>query len=305
MKVKVFENLTLKLVALILSIIIWFFVVGEKKSEVRFTVPLELRNLPERLEVTDQSDGQVEVALRGFSSAVKQLTPGDIDVHIDLSNVKEGTNIFALSPDEILVPVGTTVIQVSPSEVNISLDTTNNKAVSVKPITRGVPVEGYILGEVSCEPDTVTITGAQNNLKPISKVETEAVVVDNIAQDLVKKVKIRLPNGIRIEKEEEKTISVSVKIVPKMVDLFFEDVPLLVEDEDRQFTLSPQAITALVHGPELELSDMIPTDIPAFIETRQLPEGQSIVQPTFKLPESISVKRYYPKTITINIIKND
>jgi YbbR domain-containing protein len=305
MKIKLFENLTLKLVAFILAVVIWFLVVGEKKSEVRLTVPLELRNLSEQLEITQQSFGQVEVTVRGFSSVVKQLTPGDIDVHIDLSNVIEGKNTFALSPDEIPVPVGTKVIQVSPSQVDILLDATGSKTVPVKPITRGIPVEGYILGSITTEPKVVTITGARRVLNTITKVETEAVVVDNIDQDLVKKAKIKLPNGIRIEKEEEKIVSVNVTIVPKMVELFFEDVPLLVEGEERPFTLSPQAITALVHGPELELSNMAPADIPAFIETEQLPEGQSVVQPTFKLPESISVKRYYPKTITINITKSN
>lgn len=303
MKIKLFENLTLKLVAFIIAVVIWFLVVGEKKSEVRLTVPLEMRNLPERLEITQQSDTQVEVAVRGFSSVVKPLTPADIDVHIDLSNVIEGTNTFALSPDEILVPVGTTVIQVSPSQVDILLDATGSKIVPVKPIIRGSPVEGYILGDVTSEPKVVTITGARTVLNTISRVETEAVIVNNIDQDLVKKSKIKLPNGIRIEEEEEKAVSVTVTIVPKMVDLFFEDIPLLVEAEERQFTLSPQAITALVHGPELVLSNMKPTDIPAFIETEQLPEGQSIVEPTFKLPETISVKRYYPKAITINITK--
>jgi YbbR domain-containing protein len=301
-KVKPFENLTLKLVALILAIIIWFLVVGEKRSEVRLTVPLELRNLPEYLEIVQQSVTQVEVAIRGFSSVVKRLTPGDVDVHIDLTNVKEGTNSFALSPGEILVPIGTTVFQVSPSEVTIELDATGSKIVPVKPTTRGAPVEGYALGEVTVEPSTVTITGAQHLLRATSKIETEPIVVDNASQDLVKKVKVKLPNGLRIQKEEEQIVSVSVKIIPKMVDLFFEDIPLLVEGETRQFTLVPQTITALVHGPELKLSTMIPADIPAFIETAQLPEGQSVVQPTFKLPESMSIKRYYPKMITVNIV---
>lgn len=305
MKIKLFENLTLKLVAFILAIVIWFLVVGEKKSEVRLTVPLELRNLPNRLEITQQNVSQVELTVRGFSSVVKALTPADIDVHIDLSNVIEGTNSFSLSPDEILVPVGTTVIQVSPSQVDILLDATGSKIVPIRPVTRGNPVEGYILGDVTAEPKVVTIAGARPLLNTISRVESEAVVVDDIDQELVKKVKIKLPNGIRIEKEEEKIVSVSVTVIPKMVDLFFEDIPLLVEGEERQFSLSPQAITALVHGPELELSNMTPADIPAFIETKLLPEGQSTVEPTFTLPESISVKRYYPKTITINITKSN
>ena len=121
-----------------LAIIIWFLVVGEQKSEVRLTVPIELRNLPTHLEITE-SISQVEVTLRGFSSFVKRFTPSDIDVYIDLSNVVQGANSFVLSPDEIDVPVGATVIQVSPSNIEISLDATVRKTVTVEPVVRGTP----------------------------------------------------------------------------------------------------------------------------------------------------------------------
>jgi len=300
-KISVFKNLTLKLVALILSIIIWFLVVGEQKSEVRLTVPLELRNLPTNLEIIE-SISQVEVALRGFSSFVKRLTPTDIDVHIDLSNVVKGTNAFAISLDDIAVPIGATVIQVSPSTVDVLLDATLSKLVPVDPNIRGVPASGYILGKVSVEPKNITITGIQSIVKTISKVETEPVVLDNPTKDLLKKVKVRLPNrALQINNDEEKIVSVSVKIIPEMTTLSFENIPLLVKDESRKFTLSPESITALVNGPKLQLSQMSPEDIPAYIETSSLPEGQSIVQPTFELPESMSVTIHYPKTITITI----
>ena len=305
MKFRVFDNPTLKLIALVLAVIIWLLVVGEKRSEVRLTVPLELRNLPARFEIIEQNAAQVEVTVRGFSSVVKKLTPGDIDVYIDLSTIVEGPNSFALVPDDILVPVGATVIQVSPSQIELVLDVKGEKMVPIKPIYRGVPAEGYMVEKLTAEPKMVTITGARRLLNTISTIETEAVVLDNISQDFVKKVKPKLPQGIRIEKEEEKIISVSVTVIPNMVDRFFEDIPLQVENETRQFTLSPRTITALVKGPELELSAMTPADIPAFIQTEQLPEGISTVEPVFKLPESITVKNYYPKIITITITKGE
>jgi YbbR domain-containing protein len=304
-KIKPFENLTLKLVAIILAVMIWFLVVGEKRSEVRYTVPIEFRNLAEQLELVQQSVTQVEVTVRGFSSVVKRLTVGDIDVHIDLNTVKEGTNSFVLSSGDITVPIGTTVIQVSPSDVSIVVDSRANKLIPIKPVTRGVPGDGYILGDVTVEPGGVTVTGAQTLLKATSKIETEAIAVDNMTEDIVKKVKVRLPNGLRIEKEEAQSVSVRVKVVPKMVDLFFDDIPLHIEGETRSVTLSPQSISALVNGPELKISKMLPPDIAAFIETTQLPDGQSVVQPTFKLPESVTVKRYYPKTITITLTRNN
>ena len=304
MQLNIFKNATLKLVALILAIIIWFLVVGEQKSEVRLTVPIELRNLPTHLEITE-SISQVEVTLRGFSSFVKRLTPSDIDVYIDLSNVVQGANSFVLSPEEIGVPVGATVIQVSPSNIEISLDATVRKTLIVEPVVRGTPADGYELGEVTVEPETIKLAGAQTLLKPLTKVETEVITLDTVQEDFIKKVKVKLPNGsLRIEKEEDRVVTVQAKIVPEMIDRFFEVIPLLVQEkETRPFKLMPESITALVHGPKLELLDMEPADIPAIIDTTSLSEGQSTVQVRFALPDSMNVKIYYPKTITITILE--
>ncbi len=302
MQLHPFKNLTLKLVALILAIIIWFLVVGEQKSEVRLTVPLELRNLPTDLEIT-QSVSQVEITLRGFSSFVKRLTPRDIDVYIDLSNVVQGTNSFILSPEEIVVPIGATVIQVSPSNLEVFLDATVRKTLTVDPVLRGQPADGYILGKMTAIPETIKVAGAQTLLKTLSKVETEVISLDGIKENITKKVKVKLPNSsLRIEKEEERVVEVQVNIEPEMIDRFFEDIPLLVQKEEtRPFKLSPESITALVYGPKLTLLQMKSADIPAIIETIDLPEGQSVVQVHFDLPDAMKVKIYYPKTITITI----
>jgi YbbR domain-containing protein len=48
-----------------------------------------------------------------------------------------------------------------------------------------------------------------------------------------------------------------------------------------------------VYGPEIQLSQMKSEDIPTYIDVSSLPEGQSIVQPVFELPETIHVKAYY------------
>lgn len=302
MKLNIFENLTLKLVALLLAVITWFLVVGEQRSEVRITVPLELRNLPTNMEIVE-SLSQVEVTLRGFSSFVKRLTPGDIDVHIDLSNVVVGTNSFLLDADQITVPVGAAVIQVSPSQVEVTLDMTVSKSVPVVAMTRGTPADGYVIGEIAVEPATIKLTGAQSLLKTLNKVETETVGLDDTVETLAKKVKVKIPaNSLRIENEEEKVVTVNVNIIPEMTERFFENIPLVVQDEDRPLTLSPDSITALISGPKLQLAELTSHQIRAVVNTAALPVGQAIIKTVdFKLPEAMRVKIYYPKTITINI----
>lgn len=300
-QINLFQNLPLKLIAFVLAVIIWVLVVGEQKSEVRLTVPLELRNLPTDLEIIE-SLREVEVTIRGFSSSVKRLTSRDFDVHIDLSNVVKGSNTFTISPDDISGPVGSTVIQVSPSNVEVLLDATVLKVLPVEAIIRGRPADGYVLGEVISIPKSVKVTGAQSLLKNVTKVETEAVILDNSTERLSKKVKIKLLNSsFRIDKEDE-IVEITTEIVPEMISRFFENIPLLVEKgEERKVTFAPDSVTALINGPKLQLQQLSSEDIPALVETKSLPEGQSTVQVKFTLPELVTVKVYYPKTIITNI----
>ncbi len=300
-KINVFKNLPLKVIAFLLAVLIWVLVVGEQKSEVRLTVPLELRNLPTDLEIID-SRREIEVTIRGFSSSVKRLTPIDFDVHIDLSNVVKGSNTFTISPEDISGPVGTTVVQVSPSIVEVLLDTTMLKVLPVEPLVRGRATDGYMLGKVTSIPKSVKVTGAQSLLKNVTRVETEAVILDKSVEQFSKKVKIRLPNSsFRIDKEDE-VVEVTTEIVPEMISRFFENIPLLAEKgEKREVAFAPDSVTALISGPKLQLQQLAPEDIPALVATTSLPEGQSTVQVEFTLPELVVVKVYYPKTIITNI----
>jgi YbbR domain-containing protein len=303
--IDLFANLPLKLVAFILAIITWFLVVGEQQSEVRLTVPLELRNLPTDLEIIE-SIRDVEVTLRGFSTFLRPLTPRDVDVYVDLQGVVKGVNSFVLSADDITVPVGATVVQISPSQITVSLDSAINQLVPVEPIIRGTPADGYILGEVTVKPNTVGLAGAQAIVKNYTKVGTEVISVHEATKNFTKKVKIKLPNpALRMEKEEEAVVEVAVKIMPEMISRFFENIPLRIDHaEKRPVTLVPDSITALLHGPKLTLATLAAEDIPALIETASLPDGRSSVEVTFMLPESVSVKVYYPKQITVSLQPN-
>ncbi len=300
--IDLFTDLPLKLVALILAIIIWFLVVGEQRSEVRLTIPLELRNLPANLEIIE-SVRDVEVTLRGFSTFLRLLTPRDVGVYIDLQGVVKGVNSFVLSPEDITLPVGATVVRISPSRITVSLDSTVNQLVSVEPITRGKPADGYVLGDITVKPNTIGISGAHTIVKNYVKVETEPIPLHEMAGSFAKKVKIKLPTpALRLEKKEEEIVEVTVNILPEMVSRFFENIPLRVDNtEKRSVTLMPNSITALIHGPKLTLATLTPEEIPALIETASLPEGRSSVDVTFTLPESVSVKVYYPKQITVSL----
>lgn len=117
-----FKNFTLKLMALAFSVALWFYVVGERKAEVGFIVPLVLKNIPGDMVVIDEEKKEAEVKVTGPKTLVTGLSPTHIEVAIDLSNGRPGLNTYRINPEEIKTPQGVDVIRVSPSSVKVRLE---------------------------------------------------------------------------------------------------------------------------------------------------------------------------------------
>ena len=90
------QNLGLKVVALALAVAAWWFVAGESKVLVSFTVPLEIRNVPKGLTMTNKPERQVEVRLSGPSSLLSGMRPSEISAGVDLTVARAGRQSFTL-----------------------------------------------------------------------------------------------------------------------------------------------------------------------------------------------------------------
>lgn len=121
-----FKNITLKLMALAFSVALWFYVVGEKKAEVGFIVPLKLTNIPRDMIIANNVVRDVEVRVAGPKTLVTNLSPTHIEVAIDLSNGRLGLNTYSITPQEIKTPRGVDVIRVSPTTVKVRLEKTRS-----------------------------------------------------------------------------------------------------------------------------------------------------------------------------------
>ena len=66
-------NFNLKLTSVSLALLLWVTINGEPKSEIKFRVPLEYRNLPKGIEVLDDTVNAIDVRLSASSSMIKRL----------------------------------------------------------------------------------------------------------------------------------------------------------------------------------------------------------------------------------------
>lgn len=95
----------------------------------------------------------------------------------------ENINNLALLPGELDVTV-----QLVPGE--------GKKIVPVKPAVSGILPEGYVLGEVTVQPNQVELAGANKTLADIKNVDTVPVSLHGVTSTLDKDVELSLPEGI-------------------------------------------------------------------------------------------------------------
>ncbi len=119
---RVLEALTRRLAAKILSLLIvsavWVALAGKQDVEVNLSIPVEVRNLPERWEILEPQEPRVQVQLRGMRKDVMTLDDSRVFVALDLSLARLGRRTFRLGQNEIVLPNDRVkVLRVEPSEI--------------------------------------------------------------------------------------------------------------------------------------------------------------------------------------------
>src|SRR5438876_652709 len=172
------HNWALKLVSLVLAIALWMAVSNRASSEIGLDVPLEYRNIPPQLEITGDMTNSVQVRLRGSSNVIKDVTAKDVATTVDLSNMRTGEKIVALSPQNVQAPFGAEVIRVNPSSVRFMLERTIAKTVQIVPTILGQPPEGYEIGRVLLNPSEIEVEGPESRVNTLTSIATVPIRLD-------------------------------------------------------------------------------------------------------------------------------
>ena len=191
------QNLVLKVVALALAVTAWWFVAGESKVLVSFTIPLEIRNVPKGLTMTNKPERQVEVRLSGPSSLLSGMRPSEISAGVDLTAGRAGRQYFTLDDRAVKVPPGIKVQRIFPSSIEVILDRTDRRAVPVSARIGGGPAVRRRVAKVEIDPPSVEVEALPEEFSRMPVVYTEEVVPERTegAYSAVARVETREPHA--------------------------------------------------------------------------------------------------------------
>lgn len=162
------RNLLPKLLAVLVALIVWIFVMNEQNPPVdgTFQVTLATRNLSEKMVVMEVPE-TVRVKVRGLRNAVAGAAGRDFRASIDLKGLAAGQyNV----PVTIALPTGYELVEVTPDKAPVRIEAVQSRQFTVEPRLTGPVVGQQTLGKVEVKPAAITIVGPQSILDSIEKV---------------------------------------------------------------------------------------------------------------------------------------
>jgi YbbR domain-containing protein len=214
MAIRLFQNLALKVVSVVLAALLWLIVSGEQTVERVLRIPLEYTNIPAQLELVGESPTVVDVRVRGSSGALGRLSAGELAAVLDVRSPRPGQRLYHLTGSEVRAPFGVDIVQVTPSSIALFFERSSAKTVLVQPVLEGQPAEGYLVDKVTADPPNVEVVGPASSLKSLSSAVTEAVSVEGATKDVVDTVTVGPADPSVRLRGPQTTARVTVTIVP-------------------------------------------------------------------------------------------
>jgi len=168
----IFNNLGLKVSAVLLSVLLWFFVASRGQSEISLEAPLEFRDIPVELGITSSSTKTVMLTIRGQERFMKSLNASNIRIFIDMSKAREGEGIYHVNKEDVKLPFAISVTNVEPASIKVKLEERVSKSVPVRVSIIGTP-EKVASVSASVEPKNVVIRGLKSEIKQTRYLITE------------------------------------------------------------------------------------------------------------------------------------
>ena len=298
-----FRHFGLKLMAVGLAVLLWLTVSGEETVERGLRVPLELQQMPGGIELLGDVPTTVDVRVRGGSSTLSRVGPGDVVAVLDLRSARAGRRLFPLTPDQVRVPFGVEVVQVTPSAIAIAFETSAWREVPIAPAYDGHPAPGFIVGAMSADPKAVDVIGPDSAVKRATEVLAEPVPVSG-AKDTVKQaVNLGLVDpSLRLKSTRSATVT--VQIVPAPLERTLRNRPVHLENlaDALQAEAEPAAVALTLRGNRDALSHISGDDIKAFIDLAGLGPGQYMLDVHVDSPEA-GVMRIDPASVQVRIAR--
>jgi YbbR domain-containing protein len=207
------ENASYKIVALLITLILWVIILGSKEDSLLKHIPATYI-LPRGMVLTNQVPTSVDFRFTGPRLPLKRFSETIEPLTIDLSSQPEGPAPFRIHPDNIDVPPGIRVISVTPATITANLEKTAVFKVPVNVTYKNALPDGLKLGKISVEPNQLEFTAPRSSVEKMKTVSTESIDLSTIHASQSVEVGL-LPLDPVMKRESQARVRVTLEVKAK------------------------------------------------------------------------------------------
>jgi len=300
-----FRHLGAKLFSIAAAIVLWVMVSGEETVERGLRVPLELQQFPSGLEISGELPTTVDVRIRGGSTALSRMAPGDVVAVLDLRGARPGQRVFSLTPEQVRTPFGISIVQVTPSTIAMTFEKTLTRRLPVLPSSDGAPAPGFEVGRMDVDPSIVEVTGPESAVRRATEAVTEPVDVSGARDKVSETVTIGLLDpALRITGAQSATVTVAILAAP--LERTLRGRPIhrrnLCATFDAQ--VEPATVDVMLRGSRDALARLDPDAIVAYVDLTDVGAGNYAALPVHvDAPERVGITRIAPESVQVRIVR--
>ena len=173
--------------------------------------------------------------------------------------------------------------------------------LAVKIDLRDNAAAGYLIANVSVDPQIVTVFGSPTTLDALPGfIATEPVSVTNATQDVEERLHLNLPSGVSILGDPFVQVSVKIRAIESSLKL---QRPPQTQGllPDLMARLSPEVVEIIVSGPLPRLDALRAEDVVVVLNLLNLEMGTHQIVPEVSVPDGLMVVSVNPATVQVII----
>lgn len=293
------SNIGLKVLALIIALGLWL--AGHRDTERAIEVPVEFRNIPSDLMVSDNRVDYVVLRLMGPRTLISTLDSEDLKLSMDLKGAKSGSASYPLGAHSFNVPRGVTVARITPPVIHLRLEPVLKRAVPVTVHISSGPPAGYKVYQTTVQPPVVSVQGPADDVKRLTSVETVPIDIEETNGVVTRKVRLSADGKALSFSPDQVDVAISVDEEESTRD--FERVEVQAKGFEGVYTVNPRSVFLRLSGPRQALNKLVLGPDQVYLSLTGLKVGEHAVPLVFNLPPKFSVVEQKPRRVKVRITK--
>jgi YbbR domain-containing protein len=260
------EDLTTKLLALGITLVLWFAVTGQRKPMTKRIAGVQLSFVhADDMAISNDPPTRVDITLSGSNSELAQINPMGLLATVVLADQAPGVRVVRLSRDRVNIelPEGVKIEGFQPAIVSLRLEPRVERQLDVNLKLEGIVHEGYEVYSATANPSKVRVRGPASILSGIQLASTESILLEG------KKASFDL-SQVAVDIPDQKVdvidglVQVHVEIGEHAIERSFNNVPV---QSSNGMKLRPQLAAVTLSAPPWVFTQLRPEEIRLVVDS--------------------------------------